>query len=91
MNGSNTIPQATTSRFKDLREALYEVHPTGGALHIVTDDQNVDNDDIGFCRAELKKDADPKYEAISECNEMLDILEPLTLQERFWLVTIGWR
>lgn len=66
-------------------EALYE-HETGlgcvgGALHIVTDDFNVDDDDLECCRAHIGTIAAmPKYQA--EYDNDVEILASFTAVEQ---------
>ena len=37
---------------------LYTVHLVGGKMHIVTDDWNVEDEDVEFCKEEIEKDGD---------------------------------
>lgn len=88
MNGTNTIPEETYRRFSLAVLALYKLHAAGGPLHIVTDDNNVRNMDLAFCRGLLpKKECGCGGECNGSASVILDILEPLTFQERYWLVS----
>ncbi len=50
--------------------ALYRVHGAGGALHIVTDDMNVEDDDLEFARKHLSDDVERAcYEALLPLTE----------------------
>jgi hypothetical protein len=40
-------------RAVSLTNELYKYHPCGGPLHIVTDDGNLENDNIRYCWDEL--------------------------------------
>lgn len=61
--------------------ALYAVAPTGGFLHIVTDDGNVEAEHLNFCAEELA-DAPETGEGHILARAALDALLPLTEDER---------
>lgn len=41
--------QPTVPEVRPLTRAFYELHPTGGSLHIVLDDGNVKDSDVQSC------------------------------------------
>lgn len=63
------VKKPTIPEVLPLVRELYKRHPAGGPLHIVLDDGNVDDDDVGFClEAALEaKDA----EAIKLCSLLM--------------------
>jgi len=68
-------------------QELYRYAPTGGWLHIVTDDYNCCDRCLLFCAADLNANwntTDPEErEATLEC---LKVLFPLTEDQREWVV-----
>jgi hypothetical protein len=50
---------------------LYEAHPTGGAMHVVTDDWNLDDDSLEFCGQNLSHDEVERscWQCLSELTE----------------------
>jgi hypothetical protein len=73
----------TQEQFRVLCTALYAFEVVGGDLHITTDDGNVEDSDLEFCREEVKKNEygyPPAQLAIE--NAILDLLTPLTVEQR---------
>lgn len=76
--------------------ALY-AHPaggTGGPLHVTTDDHNVEDSSLEFCRGHLKvwtpHDDDLDMERVLALSEwILDLLDPMTLAERQVSISIA--
>ena len=52
-DGAPSIITEATRNAAAAIERLYEVHPVGGFLHIVVDDDNTDDDDVDFCLAAM--------------------------------------
>ena len=67
---------------------LYEQHPTGGAMHVVTDDMNTEDSSVRWVRDEWSR-THPLDEVERAC---LDALLPLTEDERDTAIAIweGW-
>lgn len=61
--------------------SLYEVHCAGGGAHVVTDDMNVDDDDLAFCMN--WKDTD------DVARHALLTLQPLTRLQRVKAIQMG--
>ena len=73
-------------------QAIYAHHMgrTGGHLHIVLDDFNVEDEHVRFCREdEESKDffPDDLWELSRAC---LDLLEPLTADQRGAVISRHW-
>lgn len=70
-----------------MEDAYYLHHPTGGPLHIVTDDQNVEDDHLKFCRRYAEAEGD-----IAGLT-LLDMLEKLDPEQRYGVIKqvhLGW-
>lgn len=67
---------------------LYKTEPTGGDLHIVTDDFNVSNSDLYWCEDNIGKyiDEDNKEFVKKLETSIVSVLELLTIEERFEVV-----
>jgi hypothetical protein len=85
--GSPTIVNEATKRVAELCRQLYEISAVGGNCHIVTDDWNLEDENIRFCldyweRAGGWQDEvlDPKRRAIEK--ELLDLMIPMSEAER---------
>ena len=64
-------------------EALYELHPTGGYLHCVTDDNNVDDEDIEWSLNAITKNEYEEDEHSLALNQRVAILmQKMTRDER---------
>lgn len=68
---------------------------TGGPLHITTDDNNVEDSNLAFCRKNIEEwtgyDCTPEQEERVKLLSgwILDLLEPLSLAERQVAIEIG--
>lgn len=66
-------------------EELYRHAPTGGRMHIATDDWNLEDENLAFCRSMIDNyqpyefDTPETIEAEKKC---LEALEKLTFEER---------
>lgn len=60
-------------RIRELINIIYnEYSNVGGALHMVLDDENIENDDIIFCRSQINEIDNVKERLVySECAELL--------------------
>jgi hypothetical protein len=74
---------STQEQFRVLCTALYAFAAAGGDLHITTDDGNVEDAHLEFCREEVKKNeyGYPAAQLAIE-NAILDLLTPLTVEQR---------
>jgi len=63
---------------------VYEHTMSGGHLHIVVDDFNLEDDSLAFCRRELKAPlmADETQEKRDAEEACLDLLEKLSVEDR---------
>lgn len=59
--GSPTDWTPQTARFVDLVQTLYAVHPTGGPLHVVLDDWNLDGEIKPWYDGHTDADLDEPY------------------------------
>lgn len=60
---------------KRLKEAYYMVYPTGGTLHVVLDDGNIEDDYIERCMDEARKEEDYLGYVLGNCLLRLPILD----------------
>lgn len=89
--GSPQIVNDNTLAAAKLITELYEHNGVGGNLHIITDDYNVDSGNVAFCREWLAShgcDEDREQNAIEE--KLLDLLEPMSEDERMSAVALHW-
>lgn len=82
--GKVIIPTDEMRKVLDLCVLWYSFsdNSCGGHLHVVTDDDNIDDGSIEFCRNELRKNKDPRIEL---GNSVLDGLLKLDEQQRMWV------
>lgn len=66
---------------RDLVESLYETEPVGGPLHVATDDYNLDDESLAFCRARVAE-GDYRPGTAEIASRILDLLGPMTLAQR---------
>lgn len=89
--GEPVIVTDATKRAAALIKRLYdEFAPCGGNLHIVTDDWNIEDSNIAFCRRLVTNggklddgrpvDEDPRQLKLEA--EILDLIEPMSEDER---------
>jgi hypothetical protein len=71
--GCPTEKHENTDNAVELIRELYETHLTGGDLHIITDDWNLEDGHLDWCGDETK---DPL------CIKILSLLKPMTIKER---------
>lgn len=65
----------------ELCKAYYKQNTTGGNLHIILDDGNVEQDNLDFCKKEAEKNGDTAgLEILKELQHMTE-LERLCLTE----------
>ena len=68
-------------------QRVYEFHGAGGACHIVTDDENVDDSHIEFCYEWLEENkAEYRQEEYDAYRECLDSLKPLGRSTRLKVI-----
>lgn len=67
--------------------ALYLTHAAGGHLHVVTDDENVDDGNLSWCRREMEKKAG---DVDAEEWDALRRFETLSGAERWTALAIFW-
>lgn len=61
----------------------------GGPLHILTDDWNVRDHDIDFCTQSLEEDRNEFSQEVNNIsNEILDLIRPMTVEERYTVLAI---
>lgn len=65
-------------------DALYEWHGAGGGMHIVTDDWNVEDDSVAFCRERIQRDGDERE------RQCLEAVALLTVDERASALAMKW-
>jgi hypothetical protein len=65
---------------------LYDLNCVGGPLHIVTDDWNLDDDSVEWCRDHLADDA--PHEEMEASRAVLDLIEPMTEAQRFTALAV---
>ena len=71
------------AEIQKLIEALYEDHPTGGYLHIMLDDGNMDDGFLNFCEGEVNANKfNIPPEAIGIHRDCLAALRTMTEDER---------
>ena len=70
-----------------MQSAYYQHHTSGGPLHILLDDQNVENEHLSFCRGHASFEGDMAGIAILD---MLDQLEPDQREGVIQQVHMGW-
>lgn len=87
--GSPAEWTAQTARFLELHRELYRELDcsTGGPLHIVLDDWNIEDDSLAWCRENLPADLEWYEDALRAdiervCLELLDIMDGWTLAQR---------
>ena len=71
---------------------------TGGPLHIVTDDNNVEDSHLAFCREAVEKpdgwwrrECDDVDAMTAQATAILDGLAPLTLAQRGWVCSFWYK
>jgi len=77
----------------DLIALYYTRHATGGSLHIVLDDGNLDDDAIARCLKSTQETRDYEGEAIAKCLLELSLDERKAMYEHRYFVdgvTQGW-
>lgn len=79
-----------------LISALYEAEEyfTGGPLHILTDDHNVEDSHLSFCREQISAFVRPdEYEDYAKVAKLsswiLDLMEPMSTKERAVTVSLA--
>jgi len=85
-HGSPKIDNAKVRAAARLVRRLYETFPTGGNLHIITDDWNISDRDIEFCsgfKSEMKPDELACLNAFSEMTKA-ERASALGLVDEFW-------
>lgn len=77
--------------FYDLFDKIYNHHGAGGLLHIVLDDQNVEDSHLKFCRNCVKENNEIRYVGMEGVYyKCLDILYSLSEDERYNLIISAW-
>lgn len=82
--GKPQIVNDKTKKAAELISVVYEYHGAGGALHIVIDDWNLEDDSLVFCKKWIdsedhKETTEDQRRAEREC---LAMLEQMTIEER---------
>lgn len=88
--GSPTTVTTRAIQASKLIAELYTHNPVGGNLHIVTDDWNIDNDQVFYCKQEItaiKKGLPPEYAFCDPVTveieyKILTLMEPMSEDER---------
>ena len=75
--GSPLIENEGVLRAAAAVDALYEEHAAGGGMHIVTDDWNLEDEHVSFCRQWIAGHAGDVVE-----RECLDAFAALSIHER---------
>ena len=102
-NGGRIPWPPVTAEMKEVAgyiHALYEIPDggTGGPLHIFTDDDNVEDSNLAFCRKEVQKWSEGQHYADDPKAAVriallggwiLDLAEKMTLPERAVAVSLG--
>jgi hypothetical protein len=81
--GTPKIINTSTKRVVKLIRRLYVTHSTGAALHIVTDDWNLEDDHIIYCLTYLLDNA--QYYTSKDFKlqkRLLTLLKRMTIEER---------
>lgn len=94
--GKPAIVTPATRAAALLVKRVYEFNGVGGNLHIATDDWNLEDDNIAFCRERVTRklagDVGDGYAAEPELlaaeTACLDALEPMSEDERYSVLAI---
>lgn len=78
--GSPKMLPSSAGEAIQLIERLYELDGSGGRLHIVTDDWNLEDGNIEFCREAVSK-AVPGEQADVE-RRIVELMTPMSAAER---------
>lgn len=84
--GSPSIFNEKTAEGARLVAALYEVNCVGGAAHIVTDDWNVEDDNVQWCLDNLDKYWQSE---LAEAKAVLEAFRAMTVDERVSALAIN--
>ena len=71
-----------SSAVKKMIEQLYARHPTGCCLHIVTDDNNIEDSHVQFCVEEAQRSGHPS------CERLAEALLEMSLEDRAALLGV---
>lgn len=75
----------TTQDIVQAIRALYEINGVGGAVHIVTDDDNLEDEHLEFCAKEIADDKHWSFEtegAREAAKRVCDLMTPMTVKQR---------
>jgi hypothetical protein len=68
-------------------QQLYKGHAVGGYLHIVTDDKNVEDDNLIFCMGEIEENAERHSMTLLIIQRVIvELLMKMSLAEREYVV-----
>lgn len=81
--GKPQIVNDKTLQAADAVEALYMWHPSGGGMHIVTDDWNCEDQDVEWCKRHMAEEGCDQYE-----RDCLDAFLACTEEERYSALAI---
>ena len=71
------------NNIQNLIDAIYDQHPSGGPLHIVLDDGNIDDDSINWCLNNSIENCDDIVLKVI-CKTCAELLLELPEWERIW-------
>lgn len=77
--GKPTIVNDRVLKAVEAVKKMYETHSAGGGLHIVTDDWNLEDDNVKWCREYMTT----KYKADASEMACLEAFEALSEEERY--------
>lgn len=82
-NGHPVVYNDRVAQAVDLINALYRVAPTGGPLHVVVDDWNVEDGDLKVYQA-FRHDGSPWYsdEVMSLARQVSELMRAMGVEER---------
>jgi hypothetical protein len=61
---------------------MYAIHAVGGALHIVTDDWNLEDEDLNWCASAENLELQDKKRLDEWEQRAFETLRPLTIEQR---------
>ena len=75
------------NNIQNLIDAIYDQHPSGGPLHIVLDDGNIDDDSINWCLNNTIENCDDIVMKVL-CTTCAELLLNIPQEERIKLVEV---
>lgn len=74
-------------RCAELVDELYQFNPVGGHLHIVTDDWNLEDHSVEFCRKYVEEQ-EPTEQTHVEA-QIIQLMQPMSEEERGAVLAIS--